>query len=320
MCVILYTEINGKKFLIKNRDKNYKPDVELIHEIINGIEVAYVRDKYTGWIEGMNENGLGLINSTLSKLEGKLLLKKTNKGIPRKQTEKNKKNNLIYKAIVNKHIDKNFYDIIKDASKRYILEGHTLLFYNNQVLHIENDRINNFVIEKITKPAVFSNHGVKLKKEGYIKGSKAVSSFLRRKIVQTELSNNKIKSLDDVMDILTCNYININPRFHPYRDRNFTLKKNKHLSHKTIVSTTSQLILNMTDKEITFCPDIHNSKNVDYVNKLPKDYTPKIQVIIKETQKQLTPTRNVFTKKYLNKIYDHFNCITCKKNVTKKQT
>jgi hypothetical protein len=103
------------------------------------------------------------------------------------------------------------------------------------------------------------------------------------------------------------NYKNINPRFHPYRDKYFTIKKNKVNPHRKFISTTGQLVLNMTDKELIFYTDIHNSKNAIYINKLPKDYMPKIRITIKETEKQLNPKRKLFTKKYLNKIYDKFD-------------
>jgi hypothetical protein len=36
MCVILCTKIKGKQILAKNRDRTYKPNIEIIHEIING--------------------------------------------------------------------------------------------------------------------------------------------------------------------------------------------------------------------------------------------------------------------------------------------
>jgi len=76
MCVILCTKINGKQILAKNRDRSYKPSIEIIHEIVNGIEVAYIKDKISGWIEGMNENGFALVNSTLSRTDGKINKKK----------------------------------------------------------------------------------------------------------------------------------------------------------------------------------------------------------------------------------------------------
>jgi hypothetical protein len=113
MCVIAYTVIDGKQILVKNRDRSYKPEMEVVHEIVNGIEVAYIRDRFTGWIEGMNEHGVGLVNSTLSFTDGKMLLKNNIKGTRRKVKESSKKKNVMYKALINKHIDKNFYDIIK---------------------------------------------------------------------------------------------------------------------------------------------------------------------------------------------------------------
>lgn len=74
MCVILYTEIDGKKILFKNRDLPYKPYIEIIHEIVDGTELAYIRDKKTGWIEGMNDQNIGIINSTMDK-DGNIIKK-----------------------------------------------------------------------------------------------------------------------------------------------------------------------------------------------------------------------------------------------------
>jgi len=65
MCVIYYIDINGQLILAKNRDRPYKPEIEIIHEIVNGLEVVYMKDKNHGWIEGMNEMGSGMVNSTL---------------------------------------------------------------------------------------------------------------------------------------------------------------------------------------------------------------------------------------------------------------
>jgi hypothetical protein len=109
------------------------------------------------------------------------------------------------------------------------------------------------------------------------------------------------------------NYKNINPRFHPYRDNQFTKKKNKKSQSNFNVSTTGQIIFNMTDMEFTYYADVHNSKEVKYINKLPKDYTPKIRIFIKETEKRIKNPKTIFTKKYLTKVGKKFHCKT-KKN------
>ena len=303
MCIILYTEIDGKKILAKNRDRTYKPNIEIIHEIINGVELAYIRDINTGWIEGMNEMGTGMLNSTLNMNESKHV-KKLKKIILK--TKKNK----VFNALT-EHKKRNvFYDLTKKPrDDNYILEGNTLLAFDNEIFHIENDVFNKFVIEKINKPVVYSNHGVNLKDEGFTKGKKGLSSFLRKKLVETELKDHTDAELYDnfVENVMNVNYENIDPRFHSYRDKKTTLKRNKNIDmNQVFISTTGQIILNITDKELVYYHDKNNSEKIKYVNKLPTDYTPKIRVIIKKTEKNKTP-RKIFTRKYLNKVCKRFD-------------
>jgi hypothetical protein len=317
MCVILYTEINGKKILAKNRDKVYKPTIELIHEVVNGVEIAYIRDKDSGWIEGMNEHGIGMVNSTLSRRDEKELNNN-------KVAMLVKKNNVMYNALINNDPKANIFDVIKNAKTNYVLEGHTLMFKDDEMYHIENNKKNFFMVEKVNKsPVVFSNYGVQLKKEGYTTCKKGMSAFLRAEIVKNELKRkgNKITSLDELSQLMNRNYKNINPRYHPYRDKFVTMKTNKHVeAKKIIVSTTGQLILNMTDKELIYYTDIHNSDKVVYVNKLPRDYFPKIRIIIKETEKKLGQSKKIFTKRFLTSVEDRFFCGDKKKTKHARRT
>ena len=64
-CIIVSKEVNDRFVLAKNRDRAYKPKLEIIHTMINGVEVAYLHDMITDWSEGMNEYGIGLVNSAL---------------------------------------------------------------------------------------------------------------------------------------------------------------------------------------------------------------------------------------------------------------
>ena len=303
MCVILCTEIKGKQILAKNRDRTYKPSIEIIHEIVNGIELAYIKDKKSGWIEGMNENGFGLVNSTLSTTDGKI----NNKRLV-------KKNNIIYKALTKKHIGENFYDIINDTEKHYTLEGHTILFYNDELIHFENNKQNEFVAEKIKNDKVYSNYGINLRKEGYTKCNKGMSAFLRSNIIEKELKDNKITSIEDLTEIMNSNYKNINPRFHPHRSKQYSQKKNRNSPTNFNVSTTGQIVFNMTDLVFLYYSDVYNSERVKYINKLPKDYTPKIRIIIKETKKQIANPKRIFTKRYLKEVKEKFDCSKTKKN------
>jgi hypothetical protein len=318
MCVILYTEINGKKILAKNRDRTYKPNIELVHEIVNGIELAYIRDKKTGWVEGMNENGCGLVNSTLNMNESKHV-KKMKKSVLK--TKKNK----IFNALCEQKNNKIFYNLIKQTnnSNNDVLEGHTLVTINNQIFHIENNIYNDFIIKKVDKPVVYTNHGVNLEDEGFTEGKKGLSSFLRKKMVETELKCNKDVDLYDdfVKNVMNVNYTNIDPRFHSYRDKSLTLRKKNIDKNQVFINTTGQLILNITDKEMVYYTDVNNSETIKYVNKLPNNYVPKIRIIIKETEKHIKTKKKIFTRKYLKNLYKKFNYTSSqtKKNANKRR-
>ena len=66
-CIIVSKEVGDKFILAKNRDRAYKPKLEVVHTIIDGIEVAYLHDMITDWSEGMNANGIGVVNSEIGR-------------------------------------------------------------------------------------------------------------------------------------------------------------------------------------------------------------------------------------------------------------
>jgi hypothetical protein len=52
MCIIVSKEINDKFVLAKNRDRAYKPTLEVVHTLLDGVEVAYLHDITTDWRGG----------------------------------------------------------------------------------------------------------------------------------------------------------------------------------------------------------------------------------------------------------------------------
>ena len=65
MCVIASMYLDGQSILIKNRDRKYKAEIEIIHELRDRVEVLYIHDLGTDWSEGLNEYGIGITNATL---------------------------------------------------------------------------------------------------------------------------------------------------------------------------------------------------------------------------------------------------------------
>jgi len=46
-CIIVSKEVGDKFILAKNRDRTYNPELEIVHTIIDGVEVAYLHDLIT---------------------------------------------------------------------------------------------------------------------------------------------------------------------------------------------------------------------------------------------------------------------------------
>ena len=65
-CVVAAVKLPSGTILAKNRDRGYKAEIEVVHEIIDDVEIVYWHDRKTDWSEGMNEFGIGIVNSTLS--------------------------------------------------------------------------------------------------------------------------------------------------------------------------------------------------------------------------------------------------------------
>jgi hypothetical protein len=64
-CTTVAGNLGGSVFLFKNRDRSYTPDSKIVREKIDGVEVVYYTDQ-TGWVEGMNEHGVGFVFSQLT--------------------------------------------------------------------------------------------------------------------------------------------------------------------------------------------------------------------------------------------------------------
>ncbi|MBR87313.1 MAG: hypothetical protein CMK38_00040 [Porticoccaceae bacterium] len=65
-CTAAYTKIDGNRLIVKNRDKNYEPEITVFHEIFDGTEILYYVDERARHAEGINEHGVGILYTTTS--------------------------------------------------------------------------------------------------------------------------------------------------------------------------------------------------------------------------------------------------------------
>lgn len=257
-CIIVHKKMGDTVVMAKNRDRAYKPEIEIVHEFINGVEVVYLHDILTDWSEGMNEYGVGIVNTALMVTNDeneKKIIKKTGK--------KSKDGVKIRESLG----QRTFKDSILTATN-YLggIKGHTFISTSEKFVSIETTSKHNpkFKIHSHNSPTVRTNHGEIYKDAGYKEGENLISSKIRKKSAEYILkhSDNTIKLLKG----LRTDLFDVDSNF------NMTRKTDKML-------TSSQLLLNLTDMifELNYFNDRVEKFHGIKVN-LPDDYDPVIQI------------------------------------------
>jgi len=274
-CVIAKIDVDGKRLLAKNRDRAYKAPVEIIHELIDGVEVVYIHDALTDWSEGLNEFGIGLVNASLmvdfDEKEGKLAKEKEDKG---KKVNPSFDGLKIRTALSKKKLSEAIRSIVtfKGEDKTDVgVKGMTIVSNPKYTFLIEMTSKHLPVINRINngETVVRTNHGIAYPDTGYTSGVKRTSSESRMAIAKEKLSN--VTEPGDVLSTLSAQYTQDN-FLNPYR------RQNKHN-----MVTTSQVMFNLSDLELHLKWDIDFSEYKGYINKLPKNYNPKIKVFVGKT-------------------------------------
>ncbi len=260
-CIIVRKKLGDTIILAKNRDRPYKPKLEVVHELINGVEVVHLHDTITDWSEGMNEYGVGVVNTALlvyyDEKEYNLIMKKGAKS----------KDGIILREALGQRTLKN---TIKTAIK-YMggISGHTFFSTEDTMISLEKTPKHPFKLKKHTQDTdvVRTNHGEETE-AGYKKGDDLKSSKIRKQ--SAEKIMNHIKDPKNILDALRKDF--------------FEADSNLNMNRKTkTMSTSSQVLLNITDMifEVNYFEDkVEEFKGI--VNKLPKGYEPTIKIEIKK--------------------------------------
>lgn len=243
--------------LAKNRDRTYNPNINIVRDLINGVEVLYMYDHDTDYSEGMNELGFGIVNTTL---QGKADEKEI------KITSRSKKLNAdghkIRTALGLKNID----DIIEslDLFKRG-LGGHTTVGYKKGYVSIEKLKMGKPKITYHDKHDVIvrTNHGLKYPDQGYQGGTDRESS-LSRSFYATHAAR-EAKDGEELLKQMREHH-GLPGYLEPYRT-----------NYK--VWTSSQILMNLSKLEMIFVVD-ENTEFMGVDNRLPMGYKPKIKLKI----------------------------------------
>lgn len=262
-CIIVAKKVGDAIIMVKNRDRAYKPKLEIVHEIVNGVEIAYLRDMVTDWSEGMNEYGIGVLNTALM-----VGYDENEKKIVKKGGKPSKDGNRIRTALTKKTLK----EVVELVAKMGV-KGHTFVSDPQKMVSMEMTSKHNpklDIRDLSSNNFVRTNHGYHYYDAGYTKGDDYLSSKIRKTSAEKilDISKNAI----DILDGLKKQFYKSNSHLNMRRDTDK-------------MSTSSQLMLNLTDRELTlhyFKSKVESFNGI--VNRLPEGRTPKIKINIKEVE------------------------------------
>ena len=210
MCIIIARYFDDLGWVgIKNRDRNYVPDISFKRKQINGQEILYFWDDITQYCEGINSNGVAVLSASL-------MVRDDEKEVEKRSSTPSKDGIKIRKALT----QTSARDVAKSLIKQK-LTGHTIIFDQHDCYILEgawrkgeykSGGYDYHVIDRVPKDkfVVRTNHGVKLKWAGYQRDDTAghsmsrISSECRRLIAEyaTEVSDTPL----EIMNRLTEDY------------------------------------------------------------------------------------------------------------------
>jgi hypothetical protein len=279
MCVIASLYLENQSILVKNRDRKYIADVEVIHELRNGVEVLYIHDIGTDWSEGINEFGIGITNATLmvnqDEREGVVIKKRknsiSNDGAKIRQAL----------SLNNIHDTVDYLTNYKNKNKDHNgLKGITYICNKNKKYVIEGTLKHQPIITQypIENLIVRTNHGIIHPDAGYTKGIKRKSSVSRLDISNKELS--KVNKIDEVLNVLSQQYTKDN-FLNPYRRQS-----------EYQIFTTGQILMNLNTLTLQYRPDDIYCKYIGYNNLLPEGYDSKLKFELLDVEANSTFINN----------------------------
>lgn len=273
-CTIVGIKLDDGIVLAKNRDRGYEAQVEVVHKLVDGVEMVYWRDVDTDWSEGMNEYGIGIVNSSLMVAQDE----KEGDKVKKEKTEKKGKKKFaadgekIRKALTYKtlpQVVKSIISFVGKDKKDVGLKGETIVSDNKNIYVVELTTEHTPIIKKLKKDSklvVRTNHGIFQKSAGYTSGKKRKSSVSRMKLAKEHLKD--VKTDQEVIDRLKEKYKK-DPFLNPYRTDN--------MYH---METTGQIMMNLEKKIVTVRMDNEMGEFLGIRNDLPEGYEPKITIKI----------------------------------------
>jgi len=267
-CIVVGGCIENDFILAKNRDRKYLPTTSIVRKLSKrGIEIVLMYDKRTQYVEGMNQYGVGILNTTLLNEEDS----RTRSGYNSRQ------GNIIHRALCAKTLDEAVGIVATHSGG---VEGHTLLADPLRMFHIELTNGKQAHIEQLdplTGWDARTNHGIHFSEAGYMPrdGQIYMSSNYRKSIAEIELDD--VDSPKKVMSILRQQHND------PASHLNMHRRVPKTADHHGGFMTTSQIAMNLSELHFYFHCYSEYCDYQDIEDLTPEDYDPKIKITVTQS-------------------------------------
>ena len=158
-CTVVGGSIAADIIIAKNRDRKQHPTVTMVRkQSSKGVEMLLMVDKTTRYIEGMNEYGIGILNSTLSNQED-----------ARVHTNYNQQQgSIIHRALCCRTLDEAVGIIATHSGG---LEGHTFVGDATRLYIVELKQGEEAVVKQLDPTTGWdarTNHGIHYDSAGYM--------------------------------------------------------------------------------------------------------------------------------------------------------
>jgi len=258
-CIIASGVWGGSQTLLKNRDRNYDVKLWVVHEVRDDIEIAYVLDDVTGWSEGLNEYGIGVVNTALQ-----VKRDEAEKQLANKPGKKSKDGERILKTLLEKTLD----SAVKVACTfKGGIKGHTFISDLKKTVSIEATTEHKHITKTLsnTKIHIRTNHGFHYEDAGYAHDSDNYHSSVARRDKAIEV----LRGLGSPAEIGPA-LMNNRPK-----DRN---DPNAIVRDTDNMRTSSQMVLDLTNKTLLLNLIPEKVEFLGLKDKMPKGRTPKIAI------------------------------------------
>lgn len=246
MCIVIGKYFEGTGWIaVKNRDRNYIPEISFKKKTGGGVEILYFWDEITQYCEGFNSAGVGVLTASL-------MVQDDEKEIEVRTKTPSKDGTKIKKALQTPSVKHAAMLLIKQK-----LPGNTLIFDQEHMYLLEGSwkpgkykaKEYTYKIRLIPKNEIVvrTNHGVWLDWAGYQMGVSKAESLSRissetRKLIAEEVSKEATVP-EELIDGLTQKFTD-NPQLNALRTS----------TDKKKMRTTSQIMIIPKEKTMYVRP------------------------------------------------------------------